>query len=73
MIKLHRLGHHAEPFHLNPDLVSVVEAHPDTVVALTTGVKIVVLESPEEIAQQIRAWRAGILRDALGPRPLRSV
>ena len=73
MIKLHRLGHHAEPFHLNPDLVSVVEAHPDTVVALTTGVKIVVLESPEEIAQQIRAWRAAILRDALGPRPLRSV
>jgi flagellar protein FlbD len=68
VIKLHRLGHAAEPFHLNPDLVSIVEAHPDTVVALTTGVKIVVLETPEEITQQIRDWRADILRDALGSR-----
>ena len=73
MIKLHRLGHQTEPFYLNPDLVSIVEAHPDTVVALTTGVKIVVLETPEEITQQIRDWRADILRDALGPRHLRPV
>ncbi len=73
MIALHRLGHAAEPFLLNPDLVSVIEAHPDTVVSLTTGVKILVAESPEEITSLIRAWRADILRDALGPRPLRSV
>ena len=73
MIKLHRLGHRTEAFHLNPDLVSVVEAHPDTVVALTTGVKIVVVETPEEITRLIRAWRADIARDALAPVPLRSV
>ena len=73
MIKLHRLGHASEPCYLNPDLVSLVEAHPDTVVALTTGVKIVVRETPDEITQQIRDWRADILRDALGPRHLRSV
>jgi flagellar protein FlbD len=58
---------------LNPDLISTVEAHPDTVVTLTTGVKIVVAETPREIAEQVRAWRADILRDALGPRPLHAV
>ena len=73
MIKLHRLGHDNEEFHLNPDLVSVVEAHPDTVVTLTTGVKILVAESPEELTALVRAWRADIARDAMAPRPLRSV
>ncbi len=73
MIKLHRLGHELEEFHLNPDLVSVVEAHPDTVVSLTTGVKILVVETPEEITALVRAWRADIAREAMGPRPLRSV
>ena len=42
-------------------------------IALTTGVKVLVTETPEEISQLIRAWRADILRDALGSRPLRSV
>ena len=73
MIQLHRLRHQTEPFLLNPDLISIVEAHPDTVVVLTTGAKIVVVETPQEISDQIRAWRADILRDALGPRPLRSI
>ena len=34
MITLHRLGHAAEPFHLNPDLIVTVEANPDTVITL---------------------------------------
>jgi uncharacterized protein YlzI (FlbEa/FlbD family) len=53
--------------------MSVVEAHPDTVISLTTGVKILVVESPDEITALVRAWRADIARDALGPRALRSV
>jgi flagellar protein FlbD len=65
MITLHRLGHRHEPFMLNPDLVATVEAHPDTVVTLTTGARIVVGETPAEVAAEIRAWRAGILSDAL--------
>ena len=73
MIKLHRLGHDTEEFHLNPDLISIVEAHPDTVISLTTGVKILVVESPDELTALIRAWRADIARDALGPPALRSV
>jgi flagellar protein FlbD len=68
MITLHRLGHRHEPFLLNPDLVATVEAHPDTVVTLTTGARFLVGESPDEIAAEIRSWRAAILSDALrGP------
>ena len=65
MITLHRLGHRHEPFLLNPDLVATIEAHPDTVVTLTTHARIVVCESPDEITCAIRSWRAGILSDAL--------
>ena len=61
MIRLHRLGHPDEPFHLNPDLILTVEATPDTVVALTTGTKLVVVESPEVVVEQIRAWRGSVL------------
>jgi flagellar protein FlbD len=64
MIVLHRLGHHDEPLHLNPDLITTVEAHPDTVVTLTTGTKILVNEAPEEVADAVREWRAGILDEA---------
>ncbi|MDO8188201.1 flagellar FlbD family protein [Conexibacter sp. JD483] len=68
MIVLHRLGHNAEQFHLNPDLILTVEATPDTVVTLTTGAKIVVVESPVRVAEEVRTWRADILKDALGRR-----
>lgn len=65
MILLHRLGHSAEPFYLNPDLVVTVEAHPDTHIALTTGQQLIVCESPDRVVAEIRGWRAGILADAL--------
>jgi flagellar protein FlbD len=65
MITLHRLGHRHEPFLLNPDLVAMIEAHPDTVITLTTHARLVVCESPEEVTAAIRAWRAGVLSDAL--------
>ena len=65
MNPLHRLAHEEETFHLNPDLISTVEAHPDTVVTLTTGARFVVAETPPEVAQAVRDWRARILADAL--------
>jgi len=61
MIRLHKLGRTAEPFHLNPDLVLAVEAHPDTVVTLTTGSRLLVTETPEQVADLVRAWRASVL------------
>jgi uncharacterized protein YlzI (FlbEa/FlbD family) len=62
MIVLHRLGHTNEPFYLNDDLITTVEACPDTVITLATGAKIVVAEPPEEVAEAVRVWRASVLR-----------
>ena len=64
MITLHRLGHQTDPLHLNPDLITTVEAHPDTVITLATGSKVVVSENPAQIAAAVRDWRAGILDEA---------
>jgi flagellar protein FlbD len=68
MISLHRIGHQAEEFHLNPDLVVTVEANPDTVITLTTGTKIVVAESPERVVAEIRTYRVDVLSGALSKR-----
>jgi hypothetical protein len=41
------------------------------VITLTTLARLVVAESPAQVAADIRAWRAGILSDALhGPEGL---
>lgn len=64
MIVLHRLGHEREPFHLNPDLITTVEAHPDTVITLATGAKIVVGETPDEVADAVRHWRIDVMTGA---------
>jgi uncharacterized protein YlzI (FlbEa/FlbD family) len=71
VIRLHRLGHTPHPFHLNPDLVLTVEANPDTVVTLTTGSRLLVTETPEEVAAAVRMWRASVL-DAMSRVPRRS-
>lgn len=65
MITLHRLGHELEPFQLNPDLITTVEAHPDTVVCLATGAKIVVNETPDQVVEAVRAWRVEVLSLAM--------
>jgi uncharacterized protein YlzI (FlbEa/FlbD family) len=71
MIRLHKLGRPPQPFHLNPDLVLTVEAHPDTVVTLTTGSRLLVTETPEEVADAVRNWRASVL-DAMSRIPRRA-
>ncbi len=68
MIRLHRLSLEPQPFHLNPDLVLTVEAHPDTVVVLTTGSRLLVKETPEQVAEAVRAWRASVLDAMARPR-----
>jgi uncharacterized protein YlzI (FlbEa/FlbD family) len=64
VIRLHRLGHRDEVFHLNPDLILAIESTPDTVVSLTTHSKVLVHERPEEVVALVRDWRAGILEQA---------
>ncbi|HEX2084173.1 MAG TPA: flagellar FlbD family protein [Solirubrobacteraceae bacterium] len=67
MIELHRLGAHSEPLWLNPDLIATIEAHPDTVLALTTGTKVVVAEGVEDVVDRVRDWRVSVARGALKP------
>ena len=66
MITLHRLAHWDEPFQLNPDLIATVESVPDTILGLTTGKRMLVEESPEEVADAIRVWRASVLATMTG-------
>ncbi len=58
MIHLTRLNHTAVV--LNCDLIEQIETTPDTVVSMTTGQKIMVLESTEEIIERVRFFRRSI-------------
>ena len=59
VIRVTRLN--GEQFALNPDLIERVEAHPDTVIFLVEGTRYVVTESVDQVMQDIREYRAGIL------------
>jgi len=61
MIELHRLSHPGEPLFLNPDHVHYIEAKPDTVVTLASGMHVVVRETPDEVADLIRRFRAEVI------------
>lgn len=72
MIELDRLGVHGDPVWVNPDLIATMEAHPDTVVVLTTGTKIVVAQNVDEVVARVRRWRVEIARGAMAaPAPLK--
>ena len=71
MIRLHKLAREPQPFHLNPDLILTIEAHPDTIVTLTTGSRLVVTETPDEVVLAVRKWRTSIL-DAMVRTPRRA-
>jgi flagellar protein FlbD len=59
MIYVTRLNHSSVV--LNCDLIEQIEATPDTVIALTNGQKITVLETAEEIIERVRFWRHSLL------------
>jgi flagellar protein FlbD len=61
MIRVTRLK--GAPLVLNSDLIEHVEATPDTVIALTTGQKIMVLETPEEIVRRVVDFRRTVGAD----------
>jgi len=63
MIQLTRLNH--VPLVLNSDLIEHVEVTPDTVVTLTTGQKMVVLETAEEVVERIIRFRRAVLAGAI--------
>jgi flagellar protein FlbD len=73
MIYVTRLNHTSVL--LNSELIEYVETTPDTVISLTTGQKLMVLESPEDIVGRIIQFRRSIfsvdpgklMRSAGGP------
>jgi flagellar protein FlbD len=58
MIRLTRINR--SPLVLNSDLIEHMETTPDTVIALTTGQKLVVLESADEVIQKVIDFRRSI-------------
>ncbi|HTQ54212.1 MAG TPA: flagellar FlbD family protein [Bryobacteraceae bacterium] len=58
MIHLTRLNH--VPVVLNADLIEMIEVTPDTVIRLTTGEKLVVLEPAEEVVRLVLEFRRAI-------------
>ena len=45
---------------INPDLMELVEETPDTVITFTTGRKIIVKESRQEIKNLVKSYRKDI-------------
>lgn len=58
MIRLTRLNH--VPLLLNSDLIEHLEVTPDTIITLTTGQKLMVLESAEEVLDRVIEFRRAI-------------
>ncbi len=59
MVKVTRLN--GKEFFVNHDLIEFIEETPDTVVTLTTGKRIVVVESADEIIERIVLFRRASL------------
>lgn len=45
---------------VNPDLIELVEETPDTVILFTTGRKIIVKESRQEVKNLVKSYRKDI-------------
>jgi flagellar protein FlbD len=59
MIKLTRMSR--EPLVLNSDLIEYMEATPDTVITMTTGEKLRVSETADEVIARVIEFRRSIL------------
>lgn len=57
MIKLSRFRNAGGEFVVNADLIETVEATPDTVITLTTGHKLIVQQTVDEVVQRVVAFK----------------
>ncbi len=69
MIAVHRITQPGHELFVNPDMIQVIEANPDTVIVLVNGTRVVVAESAAEITELVRAWRVSILTATEHPSP----
>lgn len=63
MIELTRLND--TTFSINPDLIEIVDSTPDTVITLTTGRKLIVKESRQEVKNLVLSYRRAIFADLI--------
>ena len=63
MIELTRLND--VKFSINPELIEVVETTPDTVITLTTGKKLIVKESRQEVKNLVLSYKRAIFAELL--------
>jgi flagellar protein FlbD len=58
MIHVTRINH--MPLVLNSDLIEHIESSPDTIISLTNGQKMVVLETVEDVVRRVVEFRRSI-------------
>ena len=68
VIRLTRLNQ--VPLVVNSDLIEHVEITPDTVIALTTGQKILVRETADEVIERVVGFRRAVLAGLSAPQGL---
>ena len=61
MVKLTKINN--QEFYINSDLMEFIESTPDTIISLTTGKKIIVKESAEEVIQKIIEYKSRALKN----------
>ena len=69
MIALRRLNN--QPIMVNPDLIESLEATPDTVVTLTSGNKLIVRDSMDDVREKIIAFKRRIYAPGTGQEAVR--
>ena len=61
MIKLTKIN--GQEFFINSDLMEFIESTPDTIITLTTGKKIIVKETADEVIEKIIEFKSRVLRN----------
>ncbi|HAH15784.1 MAG: flagellar protein FlbD [Proteobacteria bacterium] len=62
MIRLTRLG--GQALYLNSDLIEFMEATPDTIIVMTSGKRVIVIEQPAEVVKRIVEYRRRIVAES---------
>ncbi|MDD5558325.1 flagellar FlbD family protein [Candidatus Methylomirabilis sp.] len=58
MVKLSRIN--GAEVTVNAELIETIEATPDTIVSLTTGKKLMVVESVDHVIEKVMAYRRAL-------------
>ncbi len=59
MIRLTRLG--GQALYLNSDLIEFMEATPDTIIVMTSGKRVIVIEQVADVVKRIVEYRRRIV------------